>query len=664
MMTRDEESARHDRRTFLKMTAANALVAGAALGAPAVFAQQTTDRGASMARTILMNGRIATLDPRNPRASAVAIDGDGLFSAVGSDREVMRLRGSDTRVVDLKQRTVVPGLNDSHTHVIRGGLHYNMELRWEGVPSVADALRMLREQALRTPAPQWVRVVGGWSEFQFAERRMPTLEEINAAAPDTPVFILHLYDRALLNSAALRALGITKDTPNPPGGVVYKDRQGNPSGLLLAEPSALILYSTLAKGPTLPFEDQVNSSRHFQRELNRLGVTSAIDAGGGGQNYPDDYAVIQALHERGEMTLRIAYNLFAQKPGSEYDDYQRWSRAVKAGDGDEWLRMNGAGENLVWSAADFENFLQPRPTLGQDMEAELERVTRLLVSNRWPFRIHATYDESISRFLDVFEKVDRDMPFAGLRFVIDHAETVRPANIERIGALGGGIAIQHRMAFQGEYFVQRYGASEAQFTPPVTDMLAVGVPVGAGTDATRVASYNPWVSLYWLVSGRTLGGLRLYPKERRLEREQALRLWTKGSAWFSGEDGVKGAIASGEYADLAALSADYFSVPDAAIKDITSNLTMVGGKVVHADGDFGGLAPPLPPASPDWSPVRTFGGHYSSVPAAAMVSAHACSNQGHAHHCHAHADTHAHPVAVAAPKDPFWGPLGCGCFAF
>ncbi len=618
-----------------------------------------------MTPRILVNGKITTLDPARPQATAIAIR-DGLFRAVGSDQEILQLADEDTQIIDLGKRTVIPGLNDSHTHVIRGGLHYNMELRWEGVPSLADALRMLREQAERTPAPQWVRVVGGWTEFQFAERRMPTLDEINRAAPETPVFILHLYDRALLNRAALRVLGIDRDTPNPPGGVIYRNRRGEPSGLLVAEPSALILYSTLARGPVLPFEDQLNSSRHFQRELNRLGITSAIDAGGGGQNYPEDYRVIQELHRRGQMTLRIAYNLFAQKAGSEFDDYQRWTRMVEPGEGDAMLRMNGAGENLVWSAADFENFLQPRPRLAPDVHAELERVTRLLVENRWPFRIHATYDESICQFLDVFERVNQDIPFDGLRFIIDHAETIRPDSIERISALGGGIAIQHRMAFQGEYFVERYGADEAEFTPPVTDMLAAGLPVGAGTDATRVASFNPWVSLYWLVSGRTLGGLPLYPEARRLDREQALRLWTKGSAWFSGEQAVKGAIAPGEYADLAVLSADYFTVPVAEIKDLTSVLTVVGGEVVHGSGGFSDLAPPLPPASPDWSPVRTYGGHHvpgGLAPAAAQVASvapHSCSTHGHAHRAgHGHLHTGA-----AVPRDPFWGPAGCGCFAF
>ena len=291
------------------------------------------------------------------------------------------------------------------------------------MPSVADALRMLKQQADRTPAPQWVRVVGGWSEFQFAERRMPTLDEINAAAPDTPVFILHLYARALLNRAALTALGISKDTPNPPGGVIERDARGNPTGMLVAKPSALILYSTLSQGPKLPIADQINSTRHFMRELNRLGVTSVIDAGGGGQNYPEDYDVIQRLHDDGDLTVRIAYNLFAQSAGEERSDYERWIAMTEPGAGSSMLRMNGAGENLTWSAADFENFLEPRPNLAPAMESELEPIVELLATNEWPFRIHATYDESIDRFLSVFERVNQKQPFK-TRFIIDHAETI------------------------------------------------------------------------------------------------------------------------------------------------------------------------------------------------------------------------------------------------
>src|SRR4051794_29532099 len=410
----------------------------------------------SMPELILYNGRITTLDPSNPTATAVLIE-NGVFTAVGSDQEIMARRQTSTDVIDLNRRTVIPGLNDSHTHLIRGGLNYNMELRWDGVPSLADALRMLKEQAQRTPAPQWVRVVGGWSEFQFAERRMPTLEEINAAAPDTPVFVLHLYDRAILNRAALRAVGYTKESPNPPGAEIQRDADGEPTGLLIARPNAMILYATLAKGPKLPFEDQVNSTRHFMRELNRLGITSVIDAGGGFQNYPDDYKVVEQLHREKFLTVRIAYNLFPQKPKEEIADFTRWTGMLKPRQGDDMYRHNGGGEMLVFSAADFEDFLEPRPELADTMEGELERVVRLLAENRWPFRLHATYDETITRALNVFEKVNRDAPFDGVRFIIDHAETITPKNIERVKTLGGGIAIQHRMACQGEYFGGRYG---------------------------------------------------------------------------------------------------------------------------------------------------------------------------------------------------------------
>src|SRR3546814_678093 len=285
------------RRQVTKSTGALGLLA---FIAPACATARSSEEN-GMAETIITNARVTTLDRANPEGQAVAVR-DGLIQAVGPRDEIMRLADRRTRVIDAGGRRVIPGLNDSHTHLIRGGLNYNMELRWEGVPSLADALRMLKTQAEHTPAPQWVRVVGGWSEFQFAERRMPTLDEINAAAPDTPVFILHLYARALLNRAALNALGITRDTPNPPGGVIEKDARGNPTGMLIAKPSALILYSTLAQGPKLPLEDQINSTRHFTRELNHLGITSVIDAGGGGQNYPEDYQVIQRLHDADEGT--------------------------------------------------------------------------------------------------------------------------------------------------------------------------------------------------------------------------------------------------------------------------------------------------------------------------------------------------------------------------
>ena len=335
---------------------------------------------------------------------------------------------------------------------------------------------------------------------------------------------------------------IRKTRPTLPPARSSATAAGNPTGLLVAKPNAGILYATLAKGPKLPLDYQVNSTRHFMRELNRLGVTGAIDAGGGFQNYPDDYAVIQKLAEDDQLTVRLAYNLFTQKPKGEKADFLNWTKTSKYKQGDDYFRHNGAGEMLVFSAADFEDFRQPRPDMPPEMEGELEEVVRILAQNRWPWRLHATYDETISRALDVFERVNRDIPLAGLNWFFDHAETISDRSMDRIAALGGGIAVQHRMAYQGEYFVERYGAGAAEATPPIAKMLQKGIKVSGGTDATRVASYNPWVSLAWFVTGKTVAGLRLYPQRNCLDRETALRMWTENVTWFSNEEGKKGRI--------------------------------------------------------------------------------------------------------------------------
>lgn len=612
---------------------------------------------AQKADLIVRNANIATVDTTRPQAQALAVAGNR-FIAVGDEAEVMRHAGPATQVIDARGRRVIPGLIDSHIHVIRGGLSYNLELRWDGLPSLADAMRRLKEQVARTPAPQWVRVVGGFSAQQFAEKRLPTLDELNAVAPDTPVFILHLYDRALLNAAALRAAGYTRDTPDPPGSEIVRDANGTPTGLLLAKPNALLLYSALAKGPKLPYDYQLNSTRHYMRELNRLGITSVVDAGGGFQNYPDDYQAIADLHQAGHLTLRFAYNLFTQKPKEELADFTRWTQDNRYQQGDDFYKLNGAGEMLVFSAADFEDFRQPRPDLPANMEPDLEAVVRLLAAQRWPWRMHATYDETIGRALDVFEKVNRDIPLAGIHWFFDHAETISDRNIERIARLGGGIAVQHRMAYQGEYFVERYGARAAERTPPVKRMLELGVAVGVGTDATRVASYDPWTALSWLVTGRTIGGLAITPQRNRLDRATALDLYTRANTWFSNEQDLKGQIRSGQLADFAILSADYFGVPEDDIRSIVSLLTVVDGRVVYADGDFSALDPGVPAAMPDWSPVN-FGSRYWKSDAAQAMhrmtpKPHACTLHGHAHA----------PAQPPADAQAFWGALGCSCWAF
>ena len=572
--------------------------------------------GADSADLIVIDAKVHTMDEQHPEATAFAVK-DGTFVAVGTDAEMTAWGGPGTRVIDAHGRTIIPGLNDSHAHAIRGGRFYNLELRWDGIESLDRGLAMIREQANRTPKGQWVRVIGGWSPYQFSEKRMPTVRELNEAAPDTPTFVLYLYSQGMINRAGVQALGLTAESAAPSGSR-YEFVDGG--AILHADPDPTILYQMIAKLPQLSAEDQVNSTLHFYRELNRLGMTSAVDAGGGGHQFPDDYAGSEAIVRSGQLSVRISYYLFPQKPGREADDFRRWTSEYQAGRNedkslDHGFELEGGGEFLAHSAGDWENFMAARPDLderkarGMDPEGDLREVVTIHVQNNWPLRQHATYGESIKHIMDVFEEVNREQGHFAPRWAIDHAETIRDEELRRIKAMGGGIAIQDRMAFAGEYFVERYGEEAARYAPPIRKMLEMGIPVGAGTDGTRVSSYNPWPSLYWLVSGRTVGGTQLFADDNRLSRDEALRLFTVGSAWLSQEEALKGHIAPGQYADFAVLAEDYFNVSDEQIKDIEAVLTVVGGRVVYAAKPFEALAPPpLPAVSPEWSPVAHFGG--------------------------------------------------------
>jgi predicted amidohydrolase YtcJ len=557
---------------------------------------------------IVCNAKITTLQGSGSVAEALAVRGEK-FVAVGGQTEVMRLAGDGTRVVDAGGRRVIPGLNDSHMHAIRGGLQYNLELRWDGVGSLQRGLEMIRDQARRTPQGQWVRVMGGWSPYQFTEKRMPAVAELTAAAPQVPVLVLFGYSQALLNRAGAAALGLSPGS-EPAGSGRYEFTDGG-----LAVRGNTAVYATIGGLPGLPDPgDRLSSTQHFFRELNRFGLTSTVDAGESATAYPEDYQAVATLAAQPGFPVRISNFLFAQKPGTELPFWEKLTAQEHRGLNRALSRLNGyvlrgAGEVLAWSAHDYENFLAPRPELTEQAITQTAAVTRVVARHQWPIRVHATYDQTISRLLDVFEQVFDETGYTA-RWAIDHAETITAANIARIKAMGGGIAVQNRLSFSGEYFAERYGPRAAASVQPLRQIMDAGIPVGAGTDATRPASYNPWIALYWMVTGRTVGGTQITSHGSRLSREEALRLYTAGSAWFSGEEDVKGTIAPGQYADFAIVSADYLSVPDEQITAIESVLTVTGGDVVYTAPPFEAFSPvPLPPATPAWSPVAIFGGY-------------------------------------------------------
>ncbi len=573
------------------------------LGGPA-FAQ------ANAADLVLINAQITTMDPEAPDATALAAK-DGVFLAVGDEATVRPLIGPFTQVIDGGGKRVIPGLIDSHTHSIRGGVNYNLEVRWDTADSLEEALHLLRVQAERTPDGQFIRVAGGFSEFQFKEKRLPTVAELDAVAPNHPVLIHHLYKMTLLNSRATAYFGYDKpDHPTYPGGVIEKDANGDPTGRLLAAPSGLLMYRTLAGAPKLSIRDQINSSMHYMNELNGLGITSVSDAGGGGMEFPDadPYQVIRWMHEQGLLTTRIGYHSFPQHKGEELANYQQWTKETRAGSGDDMLKFVGAGENLAWASYDFEIFADARPDIDRGAEDYQREVMTVLGEAGWPFRQHVTYDETGDRLLPVYEDVAKG---AGLveGWFVDHVETFSEKNLERIAALGGGIALQNRLQFQAEDFIANYGEQALKRTPNFRAILDLGVPVGGGTDATRVTSYNPWFSIQWMATGLSRGGIRMYDDDNLLTREEALRVWTTGSAWFTGDAGRKGAIKAGQMADFALLDRDYFQVTDAEIAKLKAQLTVLGGEVVYGEAEFASQdLRHMPPVSPDWSPVITFGG--------------------------------------------------------
>jgi predicted amidohydrolase YtcJ len=585
-----------------------------------VSCKQETKSNLETADLIVTNAKVAVMDTDKTITEAIAVK-NGKVLATGSTEEILKLKNENTEIIDAKGKTLIPGLNDSHLHLTRGGRFFNAELRWDGVKSLKTALQMLKEQAERTPKGQWVRVIGGWSPFQFEEKRFPTPQEINEATGDVPTYILYLYSRGWLNQAGLDVLGIDENSIAPTGSTFEKGANGKLTGVLLAEPNPSILYARIGALPALSDDEMVNSTKQFYRELNSLGITSGIDAGGGGHKFPTDYTGTKLLADAGEMPIRLSYYLFPQNKGAEYAEFQNWMATNKVGHNgeihlDHGYELEGGGEFLAWSAGDFENFLAPQPQLEDrpTWRDDFKKIIRLHVDKGWPFRIHATYGETIANMLDVIEEVNKETSgkLASERWMFDHAETVTENELKRIKALNGGIAIQARLAYAGEFFVERYGADKAKQAPPVKKIMEMGIPLGAGTDGTRVASYNPWPALYWLISGKTVGGLKLSEASNLLSREEALYLYTKGSAWVSKEEDVKGTLENGMYADFTILSEDYFTIAEKQINNLKAVLTVVGGKVVYGDQEHKSMNPQLPEVIPNWSPVKYYGGYQNN----------------------------------------------------
>ncbi len=525
--------------------------------------------------TILVNGKILTVDAQFSTREALAIR-DGRIIALGTSADIRKLAGRETRVIDVQGRTVIPGLIDSHLHAIRAAQTFSTEVNWIGASSLTEALGRISEAARTMKPGAWLIVAGGWNVQQFKENRRPTQAELVAAAPNNPVYVQLGYGWAMLTPLAYKALNITSDADVPSGGKMERDASGKPTGGISGGQGAIIaLFDKLPK-PT--FDEQVEGTKKFFRELNRLALTGVYDPGGNNLA-PDDYQAVFKVWRQGEMTVRVAYTLCGQTPGAEFAELKGLVALVPQGFGDDMLRFGGLGERIT-AAMNNNN----RPT-----DAEKEKyyeIVRWAAGRGMTLTMHWNNDASAGQLLDIFERVNREVPIGALRWSIAHLNDASPATLARMKALGVGWTVQDAMYFGGDGYVQQAGAAAARRVPPVETGKKIGVAIGGGTDAHRVASYNPFTSLQWFLDGRTVGGTAIRGPEETPDRADALRFYTLGSAWFSFDDKKRGSLEAGKLADLAVLSKDYMTVPVEEVHTIESLLTMVGGRVVYSSGPF------------------------------------------------------------------------------
>jgi predicted amidohydrolase YtcJ len=527
---------------------------------------------------LLINGKIITQDRALSVKEALAVEA-GHIAATGSTIELRKLAGPATKVIDLGGRTVIPGLIDSHIHAIRAGFRYATEVSWEGAASLGDAFERLKSAAAHAKPNAWLIVAGGWTPRQFAEDRRPTEAEIAAAVSGHPVYIQLFYGYALINAEGRDRLGLKTDTDLPAGAKFEHDREDESTGWIVGKgPAIIALYSRLPK-PSI--EEAIDGTRHFLRELSALGLTGVIDPGGHNLA-PEDYAALFHLWRAHELPLRVVYSIFAPRPRTELEDFQATTQFLSMGIGDDWLRFNGIGECITWGMYNSD-------TPSEADKEEFYRVARWAADQGLTLTVHWNNDRSVHHLLEVFERVNRKVPIAPLRWSIAHLHDASDASLQRMKALGVGWLMQDGLYFAAPSYIAEQGEAQMQRSPPIGSALRLDLTVGGGTDANRVMIENPFVSLRWMLDGLTVDGVETRTAREIPTREEALRIYTEGSAWFAHDENRRGRLVPGMLADLAVLSDDYFTVPISDIAKIKSLLTMVGGQIVYASDPFSSL---------------------------------------------------------------------------
>ena len=540
--------------------------------------------GAAMAQSadmILTNGKIITQDENSSIAAALGIR-DGNIAAVGTDDAIKKLAGSKTVKVDLGGRTVIPGLIDSHTHSIRSALTFAVETDWSDIKTLDEGLKIIAAAARAKPGA-WIVVAGGWHEGQIKEQRGPTSVELAKAAPDNPVYVQHLYDYAVLNPKGMELLDIGSDAKLPPAGKLVRDGENRLTGVVRGN---LVTFNQLfARVSNTTFEGKVESTKAFFKALNRVGLTGIVDAAGGGMA-PQDYEPLFRVAEQKRLSIRVGFYLNSIIAGKEAANLKEIVGIVPSKFADDKLTFIGLGEVLVWGMHDGPAGLLKTFTPKPGATDTLREIAVWAAEGKRRLQIHASSDSAAGQILDIFEEVNSKVPIGDLRWIIAHIENATPQTFQRMKKLGMGWAVQDRLYFEGDVWPRVMGNDAATQAPPISEGIKAGLIVAGGTDGPRLAPYNPFVTLEWLVTGKTVKGTSIRSKQYSATREQALRIHTFNSAWMAGDENKRGTLEPGKWADLVVLSDDYLTVPENNISKIKALMTIVGGKVEHATGPF------------------------------------------------------------------------------
>ena len=532
---------------------------------------------AQNADTVLLNGKILTVDSQSSTREALAIR-DGRIIALGASAEIKKLAGPKSRLIDLQGRTVIPGMIDNHMHAIRAAQTFSTEVNWIGAASLAEALTRIHDASQKMKPGSWLIVVTPPATTDaFKEHRRPTQAELIAAAPNNPVYVQLGYGWAMMTPRAFEALKIATDADLPRGAKLEKDAAGKPTGVVTGN---MVPVFDLLPQPT--FEEQVEGTKEFFRELNRLGLTGVVDPGGNNVT-PESYQAVFKVWRDRELTLRVVYSLCGMTPGHEFEEYKNYLAMLPMGFGDEMLRFNGIGERITWAMNGIS---------GQAPETDLAKyyeIARWAAQNNLTLTMHWDSEKNVDQLLAVFERVNREFPIGNLRWTIAHLNDASAATFQRMKTLGVGWTMQDMMYNDGDQVVAKEGAEAARRMPPVMTAKKIGIVVNAGTDAHRVSTYNPFTVLQWLADGKTASGQALRGPEETPSRADALRFYTIGSAWIAHDEARRGSLETGKFADLAVLNQDYMTEPVDEIGRNFSLLTLLGGKIVYAAGPFAQL---------------------------------------------------------------------------